>query len=107
MRNNAFIPNVDHFAAPAIHPITGETIPSYKNWLPIIAHLTFGQWHLKTCLETWHGDINTNTTSTDSIFTMVHDSNTTDTSSISAMTHDQIKATPNDCVVTCIKIIVD
>ncbi len=68
------LPNVKHFANPMVHPVTGETISSYKKAImdPRIADVwatAFG----KEFGGMAQGDNKTNTRGTNAIFVMTHD----------------------------------
>ncbi len=83
----------EHFCAPVIHPVTGESITKYKKLVddPITRHIwsrAFG----KEFGNLAQGDAATNTPGTDSIF---------------VMTHEQILRIPYDRTVTYTRIVVD
>ena len=83
----------EHFCAPVIHPVTGESITKYKKLVddPITQHIwsrAFG----KEFGNLAQGDAATNTPGTDSIF---------------VMTYEQIRRIPNDRTVTYTRIVVD
>ena len=92
--NSHVIPwTCEHFCAPVIHPVTGESITKYKKLVddPITQHIwsrAFG----KEFGNLAQGDAATNTPGTDSIF---------------VMTHAQIPRIPYDRTVTYTRIVVD
>jgi len=83
----------EHFCAPVIHPVTGESITKYKKLIddPITQRIwsrAFG----KEFGNLAQGDATTNTPGTDSIF---------------VMNYEQIRNIPNDRTITYTRIVVD
>jgi hypothetical protein len=83
----------EHFCAPVIHPVTGESITKYKKLIddPITAR-TWSRAFGKEFGNLAQGDTATNTPGTNSIY---------------VMTHEQILQIPNDRTVTYTRIVVD
>jgi hypothetical protein len=83
----------EHFCAPVIHPVTGESITKYKKLIedPITAR-TWARAFGKEFGNLAQGDNTTNTPGTNSIY---------------VMTHEQILRIPNDRTVTYTRIVVD
>ena len=83
----------EHFCAPVIHPVTGESITKYKKLMndPATAD-TWSRAFGKEFGNLAQGDDVTNTPGTDSIF---------------VLTHDQILHIPRDRTVTYTRIVVD
>ena len=85
--------DIEHFYAPVIHPITGDTITKYQKLVkdPVtrdIWSIAFG----KKIGNMFQGDDKTNTPGTCSIF---------------VMTHNEIRHIPQDRVVTYARLVVD
>jgi hypothetical protein len=90
---NNYEVDIEHFCAPVIHPITGETITKYQKLIkdPHTKHI----WSLAFGKEFGNlaqGDELTGTEGTDSAF---------------VMSHQDIKTIPSNRVVTYVRIVVD
>jgi hypothetical protein len=46
--------NYEHYANPMVHPVTGQTISSYKKLIHNPTRLKYGKLHLGKILEAWH-----------------------------------------------------
>jgi hypothetical protein len=85
--------NIEHYCAPVVHPVTGETITQYKKLAkdPLLKDI----WETGLGKEVGRmaqGDIKTGTKGTDSIF---------------VMTHAEITNIPRDRIVTYCRLVVD
>jgi hypothetical protein len=91
--NNNTTCEIDHFCAPVIHPVTGESITQYKKLQrdPLLQELWGTAWG-KEFGSMAQGDKHTNTPGTDSIF---------------IMSHDEIGRIPEDRTVTYARVVVD
>lgn len=92
--NNHAIPwTCEHFCAPVIHPVTGESITNYKKLARDPAtQQTWTKAFGKEFGNLAQGDNNTNTPGTDSIF---------------VLTHEEIQRIPHDRTITYARIVVD
>ena len=85
--------NIEHYCAPVVHPVTGETVTQYKKLAkdPLLKDI----WETGLGKEVGRmaqGDIKTGTKGTDSIF---------------VMTHAEIQNIPRDRIVTYCRLVVD
>ena len=91
--NNNATCKIEHFCAPVIHPVTGESITQYKKLQrdPLLQELWGTAWG-KEFGNMAQGDKRTDTPGTDSIF---------------LMSHDEIGHIPENHTVTYARVVVD
>jgi hypothetical protein len=85
--------DIEHFCAPVIHSVTGETIPNYKKLAKdLITRETWTTSLGKEFGNITQGDHKTGEKGTNCVF---------------AMTHGQIRSIPKDQIVTYAQIVID